>query len=548
MSNTSTDSTTNNYLMESNLTESDEPEQFSHEKVEKEKEKEKENENENEDEASNDRPEDIGEELATITSKNLGDAYLVTFDGGDDDREDASRLSKFHKWMIVGIISTGSLCVTCISSSWSLVSEEVMAHFHISREVSTLGISLYIWGLGTGGMFLSPISEFHGRKMVYIMGISLTLAFEFLTAFSSNIGGVLFGRFVSGFAGSSFMSVASGSFSDLFKARKGSKGDANKELALALVLYSVSPFVGPGIGPLISGFVSEHIYYKWTFYILIIWSGVLLIMVILFVPETYEPVLLVKKAKRLRKETGDDRYYAPLEKTKITLYESVVVSSRRPFLLIFRDNMTMALCFYTGFTLAIVYMFFVAFPYIFSTVYHFSLQAQGMSFLGLIAGMLLTSLLTPPLIARNYNRLLARHGGVSKPEFRFVPLMAGVFIVPIGLFIIAWTSYPHVHWIGPIMGSAVYGVGTILVFNGIFAYTVEAYRLYAASAMATNSFVRSVMAGIFPLFGVQMYEGMGIQWATSLLAFFACALIPIPFVFYKYGESLRAKSPYAWSD
>ncbi|KAK6460780.1 multidrug resistance protein 10 [Scheffersomyces coipomensis] len=480
--------------------------------------------------------------------KELPDPYLVTFDGGDDDKEDASRLSNFHKWIIVLIISLGSLCVTSISSSWSLVSDQIMEDFHISQEVSTLGISLYIWGLGTGGMFLSPISEFHGRKLVYIMGISLTLAFQFLTAFSSNIGGVLFGRFMSGFAGSSFMSVASGSFSDLFKARKNSgSGDANKDLALALVLYSVSPFIGPCTGPLIAGFVSQHMIYNWTFFILIMWTAVVLFLVICFVPETYEPVLLVKKAKRLRNETGDDKYYAPLERVNVTLYESVIVSSRRPFLLIFKDNMTMALCFYTGFTLAVVYMFFVAFPYIFSTVYNFSLEQQGMSFIGLMVGMVSTSIISPPIINRNYSRLLAKHNGVSKPEFRFIPLMAGVFIVPIGLFIIAWTSYAHVHWIAPIIGSAVYGVGTILVFNGIFAYTVEAYRLYAASAMATNSFIRSLMSGVFPLFGIQMYEGMGIQWATTLLALFACVLIPIPFVFYKYGERLRAKSPYAWS-
>ncbi|ABN66708.2 multidrug resistance protein 10 [Scheffersomyces stipitis CBS 6054] len=476
------------------------------------------------------------------------DPFEVRFDGTGDDKEDASGLPRWHKWAIVGIISFGSLCVTCISSSWSLCSPMIMEHYGISHEVSILGISFYIWGLGTGGIFLSPISEFHGRKLVYIIGISLTVAFMFLSTFSENIGAVMFGRFMSGFAGSSFMSVASGSFSDLFKARKTEEGkDSNKELALSLVLYSVSPFVGPGIGPLLAGFINSHMDYRWTFYVLIMWAGTLLILVVLLVPETYEPVLLKKKARRLRKETGDDRYYAPLERVKVTLYESVIVSSKRPILLLFRDDMTFALCFYTGFTLAVVYLFFVSFPYIFTKVYHFSLAAQGMSFLGLIAGMLITSLISPYFINKIYMRLLAKNNNVSKPEFRFIPLMAGVFIVPIGLFIIAWTSYPHIHWIAPIFGSAIYGAGTILVFNGIFGYTVEAYRLYAASAMATNSFIRSLMSGVFPLFGRQMYEAMGIQWATTLLALFACLLIPIPFVFFRYGEYLRSRSPYAWS-
>ncbi|EGW30400.1 multidrug resistance protein 10 [Spathaspora passalidarum NRRL Y-27907] len=489
----------------------------------------------------------MAEELE-IESQKEDDPFLVKFDG-TDDKEDASRLSRLHKWSIVGIISFGSLCVTCISSSWSLASPQIMKHFHISHEVSTLGISLYIWGLGTGGIFLSPISEFHGRRLVYIFGILITILFELVTTFSDNIGAMLFGRFMSGFAGSSFMSVASGSFADLFKANKAHDGkkDANKELALAMVLYSVSPFVGPGLGPLISGFINSSMNFIWTFIVLLLWSALLLILVIFFVPETYEPINLKRKAKRLRKQTGDDRYYAPIDKTEITLYHSVVISSKRPILLIFRDNMTMVLCFYTGFTLAVVYMFFVAFPFIFQTVYNFSLSEQGMSFLGLVVGMISTCLISPYFIDKLYLKLLHRNNGVSKPEFRFIPLMIGVFIVPIGLFIIAWTAYPSVHWIAPIIGSAVYGCGTILVFNGIFAYTVEAYRLYAASAMATNSFIRSIMSGVFPLFGLQMYKAMGIHWATTLLALFAVVLIPIPFLFFKYGEYLRSKSPYAWS-
>lgn len=474
------------------------------------------------------------------------DKYLVKFNG-QDDKEDASRLSRLHKWTIVGIISMGSVCVTCISSSVALAIPHIMEHFHVSHEVAVLNISFFILGLGTGGCFLSPISEFHGRRVVYIGGLLLMIAFQFLTAFSDNIGGVIFGRFMSGFFGLSYMSVASGSFADLFKANKIEGKDANKELSLAMILYSVAPFLGPSLGSLISGFINSHLFFRWTFYVFIIWSAVLLLMVILFVPETYEPINLKRKAQRLRKTTGDDKYYAPIEVQNATLYESVLSSSKRPFLLLFGDSMTLILNLYTAITLAIVYLFFVAFPYIFSTVYNFTLSEQGMSFLGLVVGMVSTCLVSPYFINKSYVALLRRNNGVGKPEFRFIPLMIGAFVVPIGLFIIAWTSYSHVHWIAPIIGSTIYGSGTILVFNSIFAYTVEAYRLYAASAMATNSFTRSFMSCIFPLFGLQMYERLGIQWATTLLALITCLLIPIPFLFFKYGEYLRSKSKYTWS-
>ncbi|KAM9911281.1 hypothetical protein OXX69_003668 [Metschnikowia pulcherrima] len=444
-------------------------------------------------------PEDIS---ATVTKDPEFEVSFETL----EDPEDALRLSHTHKWLVVILVSMTSVCITSISSVWSLASTYIMADFGVSHEVSTLALILV---------------QFFSR-----------------------------GPFA-GFFASSFMSVASGTFSDLFKKTKRTahlKHDQDEELHKALILYSVSPFIGPGLGPIISGLVCQHINYRWQFKIMCVWSGLMTLLVLLFVPETYEPTLLRRKAKRMRKTTGDERYFAPIEVHRAFLYESILVSSKRPLMLMFKDYMTLALCFYSGFILAIIYMFFVSFPYILKTVYGFDVQSQGLGFLGLILGLSLTALLSPYLINKWHNRLIAQNDGKHATEHRFLPVMIGVFIAPIGLFIIAWTSYPDLHWMGPISGSFVYGVGTILVFNGIFAYTVEAYRKYTASAMATNSFVRSLMSGVFPLFGLRMYEAMGIQWATTLLALFGCVLIPIPFLLYKYGAAFRKKSPYTWSD
>lgn len=470
--------------------------------------------------------------------KEFDDHYEVTFDG-TDDREDARNLSKLHKWVIVGLIGTGSCAVTCLSSVWSLASDNIEKHFHISHVVSVLGITLYICALGTGGIFLSPISEYYGRKPTYSIGLLFTAIFNLLPGFCDNIGGVLFGRVASGFFASSFMSVASGAFPDMFK---------KEELVFPVLVYTLSPFIGPGLGALLSGFINiQEKNFRWTFHFITIWLLVDLILVTLFVPETYQPVLLQQKAARLKKETGNTKYHSPLDKEKQTLLEAVVLSSKRPFLLLFKDKMTIVLCFYTGFTLSIVYLFFVSFPYTFETVYHFKIQQVGLSFLALIIGLAIGAILSPILVSKRMKYLAAKNNGIYLPEYRFFSIKIGVFIVPIGLFILAWTSYSNVHWMCPIIGSGIFAVGTMFVFNGIFSYTVDAYRLYAASAMATNSFVRSYMAGVFPLFGVQMYKAMGIQWATTFLALFSCLLIPVAFWFAKNGPLLRKQSPYAWS-
>lgn len=103
----------------------------------------------------------------------------------------------------------------------------------------------------------------------------------------------------------------------------------------------------------------------------------------------------------------------------------------------------------------------------------------------------------------------------------------------------------------------------MLVFTGIFTFLVDAYPQYAASAMAANSFARCSFAGTsssllrlqttvtdnraaaFPLFGIQMYETLGYQWASSLLAFLTVAMAPFPYLFFRYGKKLRAKSKFA---
>jgi len=69
--------------------------------------------------------------------------------------------------------------------------------------------------------------------------------------------------------------------------------------------------------------------------------------------------------------------------------------------------------------------------------------------------------------------------------------------------------------------------------------------MYAASALAANSFARSSFAAAFPLFGVQMYNKLGYQWASSVLAFLALAMAPFPYLFFRYGKKLRGNSRFA---
>jgi hypothetical protein len=104
----------------------------------------------------------------------------------------------------------------------------------------------------------------------------------------------------------------------------------------------------------------------------------------------------------------------------------------------------------------------------------------------------------------------------------------GGILVSISLFCIAFTTYKDLHWIAPIIASVPFGTGIYFVYSSSFTYLVVAYRPIAASAMASNSAMRSTFAAAFPLFASQMYRALGTVGATALLAGLATAMAPLP--------------------
>ena len=209
-------------------------------------------------------------------------------------------------------------------------------------------------------------------------------------------------------------------------------------------------------------------YRRWSFYILIIWSFLVLIAVV-FVPETFHPVLLARKAESLRKSTGNNAYHSASELARAsrTISQALRQSIYRPFQLLLLEPMCLSLCIYTAFLLGILYLFFGAFPLIFSTNHGFVLWQTGLTFLGLVIG-LVAALFTNPLWQRNYHRLVAKANSdlaegekpqKPEPELRLPPAIFGAVLIPISLFWVGWTTYPSVHWVVPIVGSIFFGAG-----------------------------------------------------------------------------------------
>ena len=163
----------------------------------------------------------------------------------------------------------------------------------------------------------------------------------------------------------------------------------------------------------------------------------------------------------------------------------------------------------------------------------------------MIAGELIAFIVVITTNGR-YVKKLKANNNIPVPEWRLPIAMVGGVLFSIGLFWFGWTSYTgNVHWIVPVLSGLFTGFGIFSIFLSLLNYIVDAYLMFAASAIAANTFMRSFFGGIFPLFATQMFNGMGIQWASTLIGCVAVLLAPMPVFFYLYGKKIRAKSKFA---
>jgi multidrug resistance protein len=321
--------------------------------------------------------------------------------------------------------------------------------FGVSPLISTLGLSLFVLGFAVGPAIASPLSESYGRKPIYVVCWSLFILFTVPSAAAKNIETITTTRFFGGFFGGTVLSAAGGTVADIFPPN-------NIQMAMALV--STAPFVGPCTGPLLGGFINYYLDWRWTYYIILLWSSTILVLVLFFMPETQHAVRLRDKASNLRQETGDNRYRAPMEMMAAASTVSTVRTAVfRPFELLIHEPMCLFLNIYSAILLGILYLFFVAFPIVFRAQYGMNLWQVGLTFLSIINGMCVAAV-TGPLWSNVRQRLVKGLGG-SEPEFRLPPAMLGGLLIPIGLFWFAWTASPDIHWLVPLTGCAVFGCG-----------------------------------------------------------------------------------------
>lgn len=270
-------------------------------------------------------------------------------------------------------------------------------------------------------------------------------------------------------------------------------------------------------------------------------------IITLFFPETYTPVLLVKRAKKLRKEDPEKNKdkYAALEKEETNFSAIAKRTLLRPWQMLFQEPILMLVAVYLSVVYGLLYALFEAFPIIWEEKRGFNPGESGLIFIGVGIGTTIGAV-TNILLQRKYRVLVPKWHGSPPPEHRLTGAMvAGPFLV-IGIFSVAWTgNYTAVPWYVPALCTIILGTSFSLIFISLLTYIVDGYMMYAASALASNTICRSAMGAGFPLFTSQMFHNLGVNWAGTLVGGIALILAPSPFLFYKYGAKIRQRSTWA---
>ncbi|KAF2137998.1 uncharacterized protein K452DRAFT_277654 [Aplosporella prunicola CBS 121167] len=465
------------------------------------------------------------------------EVHIVTFPLGDP--EDPRNWPRWRKRLLIGSIVLIDLSVSWGASGYSPASTSFSKSMGVSTEVATLGLSLYVLGLALGPMSLAPLSEHFGRSPIYIISYGIYLLFLMGTALAPNLGGFLTLRFFSGLFSSVTIANFGGTIADLYHSHDTGP-------AMSIFLWAAT--AGSPTGYFLMSFVAQN--RKWNdvmWALLGICGGFWLIMTatILFVGETRRSILLEKRAKRERERRHTDNIDVPDEMKRRGWGELFKVALTRPFRFLGTEAIIIFAALYNGYLYGLSFLFNTAFSLVFGPEGHgFNIIGVGLAFLGITVGITCGPI-TNLWQERYYKKRIAQSGGKNIPEARVQLGKLAAVTFPISLFWFAWTTYTSIHWIVPIIASALWGWSFYTLILLTYTYTEDSYGTFSASALAGIGLIRNLAGAGFPLFARQMFVNEGYRWAGSILAFLACVLVPIPFVLERYGRALRARSPWA---
>ncbi|KAE8362639.1 major facilitator superfamily domain-containing protein [Aspergillus caelatus] len=486
--------------------------------------------------------------------------FLVGWDH-DEDPMNPRNFTLTTRVMATLIVSALAFVVSAASSIESAVLRQNSAAYNVSEVVASLATGIFLLGFAAGSLVSGPLSEILGRNIVYTGSTSLFMIFVMASGLAPNIGAQLAFRFLAGVFGCPPLTCAGGTVADLWDPL---------EKTLIFPLYAILSFGGAVLSPVIASYMGQGaLSWRWTNWIVLIMAGLVLGLVILLQPETYSPLLLKWKAHHLRQLTGDPRYQSKLDLDRTSLLSRITTACGRQFTLAIYEPIILLLALYMTILYIVLFTFFDGYTHIFSDVHDLSQGLTNIIWVAMYVGIMLAGLIVPGMyssmrkalkdeaLSRPHDNKSDDNGASSNvqspstkssslnPENRLWYAMIGAPAIPISLFWMGWTDYKNISVWSPIVGSSLFGFGSICMFISSYMYVIDAYEIYAASALGFMTVTRYCAAGGMTVVGVPFYNNVGVQWTLTILGIISAVMVPVPYIFWKFGKVIRGWSRYA---
>lgn len=278
-----------------------------------------------------------------------------------------------------------TLVVTFVSSVFSTAREVTARELGVSQEVMTLGTALFVLGFATGPVIFGPLSELYGRQMTFFIGYAVFFIFQIPVGVAQNLQTIFICRFFGGVGASAAPAIVGGYLADIFDpVRRG----------LPVAVFAAATFFGPILGPVVGGLLTQsYLGWRWTAWITMIMAALFGGVGLVVLPETYAPVLLHRKAKKIRLATRNWAIRAKIDETPVDLRAIFVRYLGRPFNMMASEPILLLFNLYISFIYGIIYLLFESCPVSFLEERGYSLSVSALPFLSIGVGVILGSCL-----------------------------------------------------------------------------------------------------------------------------------------------------------
>ncbi|KAK4893101.1 hypothetical protein LTR27_008441 [Elasticomyces elasticus] len=445
----------------------------------------------------------------------------------------------WRKWVLTALAVSATFTCTLNGTMITVAHETISEKFDVDDEhFPNTYWPVASWTIGGGLMclILLPLLEDLGSRKTFLCTYAVFFAFVIPQALATNYATLIVTRFFAGGCAAVLSNTAVSVIGNIW--------EGERARTLPVACWITAYLAGPSMGPVIGGAIYAHLSWRWLSYFQLILYGTMFPVYWLLFVETRQSVILRVRKSNSKGEVSTRQQQLSDHRPTLGL---LVRSIKRPLVMLFTEPVILSMTLWNSFMIGIVFLFTQSTETVFHEVYGWTAAQCGYIQAAVVLGECV-GLFGSFLSARIYFASAKNNHenpGVPVPESRLYLSAFGSLIgVMGGMFVYAWTAYPHLPWIAPAVGLAMVGCGINIVITAIADYVVDLYTAYAASAIAGVLLVENLFAAFLPMAAQAMYRTLGIHWASTVIALLTLVVSMVPLCLIVWGQRIRVRSPF----